>query len=144
MESRILGALSRLDHFLLNPLIQDRSGISPETSRTTLHRNHGRNDDNSQKSDPNPDARVSQSQTTLNSVLDDTLDNNKQDGLLHRYNVRLSILLKMPFRRIRKIFFLYKLISPNLFFCYITPEENLLIRAEKTFLRNNTFLYTNF
>ena len=32
-ENRILGALARLDDFLMNPLLQDHSGTTPETSR---------------------------------------------------------------------------------------------------------------
>ena len=38
-KNRILGALSRLDDFLLNPLIQGHSGTAPETSRNTLRTN---------------------------------------------------------------------------------------------------------
>ena len=35
-ESRILGALYRLDVFLLKPIIHCHSGTAPETSRNTL------------------------------------------------------------------------------------------------------------
>ena len=35
-ERRILGALSRLDEFPLNPLIQDHTGSAPETSQNAL------------------------------------------------------------------------------------------------------------
>ena len=35
-ENRILGALARFDDFLMNPLLQDHSGISPETSRNMV------------------------------------------------------------------------------------------------------------
>ena len=31
-ENRILGALAKLDDFLMNPLLQGRSGTTPETS----------------------------------------------------------------------------------------------------------------
>ena len=65
-ESRILGALFRLDDFLLNTLIQGHSGIAPETSRNTLSTNQGTNEDDS-LSDPHSKAGVSQRQTTLNS-----------------------------------------------------------------------------
>ena len=70
-ESRIFGALSPVDDFLLNPLIQDHSGTAPETSRNTLGTNQGTNEDNSQ-SDPHPEASVSRNQTTQNSGPDDT------------------------------------------------------------------------
>ena len=54
-ENRILGALARLDDFLMNPLLQGHSGITPETSRNVFSINQGTNEDDSQ-SDPHPDA----------------------------------------------------------------------------------------
>ena len=47
-ENRILGALARLDDFLMNPLLQDHSGTTPETSRNMLSINKGTNEDDSQ------------------------------------------------------------------------------------------------
>ena len=38
-ENRILGALARLDDFIMNPLIQGHSGTAPETSRNVFSRN---------------------------------------------------------------------------------------------------------
>ena len=74
-ESHILAALSRLDDFFLNQLIQGHSGTAPETSRNTLHTNQGTNEEDS-RSDPHPEAGVSQSQSTLNSGPDDLYDRN--------------------------------------------------------------------
>ena len=54
-ENRILGALARLDDFLMNPLLQGHSGTTPETSRNMFSINQGTNGDDSQ-SDPHPDA----------------------------------------------------------------------------------------
>ena len=54
-ENCILGALSRLDDFLMNPLLQGHSGTTPETSRNVLSINQGTNEDDSQ-SDPHPEA----------------------------------------------------------------------------------------
>ena len=54
-ENRILGALARLDDFLMNPLIQGHSGTTPEASRNSFGINQGTNEDNSQ-SDPHPEA----------------------------------------------------------------------------------------
>ena len=65
-ESRILGALFRLDKLLLNPLLQSHSGSAPETSRNALGTKRGTNGDDSE-SGPYPEASVSQSQTMLNS-----------------------------------------------------------------------------
>ena len=59
MENRILGALARLDDFLMNPLIQHHSGYAFGT-------NHGTNNDDSQ-SDPRPEAGIFRSQITQNS-----------------------------------------------------------------------------
>ena len=53
--NRILGALERLDDFLMNPLLQGHSGITPETSRNVISINQGTNEDDSQ-SDPHPEA----------------------------------------------------------------------------------------
>ena len=50
-ENRILGAQARLDDFLMNPLLQGHSGITPETSRNVFSFNQGTNEDDFQ-SDP--------------------------------------------------------------------------------------------
>ena len=54
-ENRILGALARLDDFLMNPLLQGHSGTTPETSRNVFSINQGANEDDSE-SDPHPEA----------------------------------------------------------------------------------------
>ena len=54
-ENRILGALARLDDFLMNPLLQGHSGTTPKTSRNMFSINHGTNEDDSQ-SNPHPEA----------------------------------------------------------------------------------------
>ena len=65
-ESRILGALSRLDEFLLNQQVRTHSGTVPETFRNTNVDNQGTNEDDSQ-SDHHPEAGPFRSQTTQNS-----------------------------------------------------------------------------
>ena len=65
-ESRILGALSKLDEFLLNQQIRTHSGTVPETFRNTNVDNQGTNEDDSM-SDPHPEAGLFRSQTTQNS-----------------------------------------------------------------------------
>ena len=47
-KNRMLGALSRFDDFLMNPLIQGHSGTAPETSRITFSTSQGTNEDNTQ------------------------------------------------------------------------------------------------
>ena len=54
-ENRILGALARLDDFILNPLLPGRSGTTPEPSRNVWSANQGTNEDDSQN-DPYPEA----------------------------------------------------------------------------------------
>ena len=54
-KSRILGALSKLDEFLLNQQIRMHSGTVPETFRNTKVDNQGTNEDDSM-SDPHPEA----------------------------------------------------------------------------------------
>ena len=54
-ENRRLGALARLDDFLMNPLLQCHSGTTPETSRNMFSINQETNEDDSQ-SNPHPQA----------------------------------------------------------------------------------------
>ena len=65
-KKHILGALSRLDDFLMNPLIQGHSGTAPETSRNAFGTHRGTDEDDSQ-CDPHPEASIFRSQTTQNS-----------------------------------------------------------------------------
>ena len=74
-DNRILGALSRLDDFLMNPLIQDHSGTVPEESWKMYGLNQGTNEDDSQ-SDPHPEASIFHNQTTRNSGLEDGHERN--------------------------------------------------------------------
>ena len=57
-ESRILGALSKLDEFLLNPQIRTFSGTTPGTFRDTDVENQESSGDRSQK-DPHPEVEFS-------------------------------------------------------------------------------------
>ena len=66
-ENRILGALARLDDFLMNPLLQGHSGTTPEASRNVFSINQGTNEDDSQ-SNPHPEAGL------LTSVREDRHD----------------------------------------------------------------------
>ena len=54
-ENSILGALARLNDFLMNPLLQGHSGTTSETSRNVFSINQEANEDDSQ-SDPHPEA----------------------------------------------------------------------------------------
>ena len=72
-ESRILGALSNLDEFLLNQQITTHSETVPGTFRNTNVENQGTNEDNSQ-SDPHPEAGIFCGQNAQNSDLEDCCD----------------------------------------------------------------------
>ena len=74
-ESRILGALSQLDAFFQNTLIQGHSRTAPETSRIMLGTNQGTNEDDS-RCDPHPEGNIFQSQNTRNSSPYDDCDNS--------------------------------------------------------------------
>ena len=69
-ESRILGALARLDDFLMNPLPPGCSGTAPEPSRNALKTSQGTNEDDSQN-DPHPEAGLFHGQLTQNSGQED-------------------------------------------------------------------------
>ena len=73
-ENRILGALARLDDFLINPLIQGHSGIVLDTSRNVFSINQGTNEDDSQ-SNPHPETGLFNNQMTQNAGPEDGHDN---------------------------------------------------------------------
>ena len=72
-ESRILGALSKLDEFLLNPQIRTHSGTVQGTFRNTIVENQEPNEDRSQD-DPHPEVgpSVYQSRHSVDSNPDET------------------------------------------------------------------------
>ena len=72
-ENRILGALARLDDFLMNPLLPGYSGTTPEPTLNALCNNQGTNEDDSQN-DPHPEAGLFQGQTTRNAGPEDGHD----------------------------------------------------------------------
>ena len=78
-ENCILGALTRLDDFLMHPLLQGHSVAAPEASQNPLSTSKGTNEDDSQN-DPHPEAGLFHSQITQNSGPAEGHDNNKQEG----------------------------------------------------------------
>ena len=77
-ESRILGALSKLDEFLSNQQIHTHFETVPGTFRNTNVENQGTNEDDSQ-SDPHPEAGVFRGQTTQKLGPKDCRDKNSFD-----------------------------------------------------------------
>ena len=69
-ENRNLGALARLDDFLMNPLLQGRSGTTPEFTRNALSISQGTNEDDSQI-DHHPEAGLFHGQMTQNAGPED-------------------------------------------------------------------------
>ena len=65
-ENRILGAIARLDDFLMNPLLPGGSGATPEPTRNILNASQGTNGDDSQY-DPHPEASLFQGHRAQNS-----------------------------------------------------------------------------
>ena len=82
-ENCILGALARLDDFLMKPLIQGHSRTAPETSRNALGTSQGTNEDDSQN-DPHPEAGLFHNQITQNSGPED--DHDTLMFKVHFYN----------------------------------------------------------
>ena len=62
------------DDFLMNPLIQGKSGTTPDMSRNAFFTNQGTNEDDSQ-SDPHPEAGIFGNQTMRKSGQKDRRDN---------------------------------------------------------------------
>ena len=75
-ENRILGALARLDDFLMNPLLPGHSGTTREPSRNALNTSQGMNEDDSQN-DPRPEAGLFHGQMTQNSGPEDGHDRDR-------------------------------------------------------------------
>ena len=80
-ENRILGALERLNDFLMNPLLPGHSGTTPGPTRSTSHKNQGTNEDGSQN-DPHPEAGLFHDQTTRNVSLEDDHDSHRNSKLI--------------------------------------------------------------
>ena len=76
-EIRILGDLSRLDKFLLNPQDQLHSGPIPETSRNSNRENQVMMEDRSQN-DAHPKVGVSMSQSSQELGPEETSHNYSQ------------------------------------------------------------------
>ena len=74
-ESRIVGALTKLDEFLSNQQIHTHFETVPGTFRNTNVENQGTNEDDSQ-SDPHPEAGIFRGQTTQNLGPKDCRDTN--------------------------------------------------------------------
>ena len=72
-ESRVLGALARLDDFLMNPLLPGYSGTTPELTWNALNTSQGTNEDDSQN-DPHPDVGLFHGQMTQKSGPEDDHD----------------------------------------------------------------------
>ena len=94
-ESRILGALSKLDEFLLNRQITTHSGTVPGTFRNTNVKNQGTNEDDSQ-SDPHPEAGIFRGQTTQNCGPKDCRDSYilAPDLIMWHISAQVLVLLR--------------------------------------------------
>ena len=73
-ENRVLGALARLDNFLMNPLLPGGSGATPESTRNASGINQGTNEDDSQN-DPHPEACLFHGQREQNTGTERDYDN---------------------------------------------------------------------
>ena len=107
IESLILGALSKLDEFLLNPQIRTHSGTVPGTFRNTNVENQGTIEDDSQ-SDPHPEAGIFRSQTTQNSGPEISHDSKfclKKTSLVWSTDW-LRILWKNSAGKVRELYFI--------------------------------------
>ena len=105
-ENRILGALARLDDFLMNPLLPGYSGATPEPTRSVLRNNQGTNEDDSQN-DPHPEAGLFHSQSARNAGPEDDRDmklywrKNRKRGKTRQIGVECVLKKKKTFRFFR-------------------------------------------
>ena len=85
----ILGALSRRDDFLMNPLLQGLPRTAPETSRNGFSSNQKTNVDDFQ-SDPHPEAGIFHNQTTRNFGPEEGYDSKQFSSIPHDLTVLRS------------------------------------------------------
>ena len=97
-ESRILGALSKLDEFLLNQQIHTHSETVSGTFRNTNVGNQGTNEDDSQ-SDPHPEAGILRGQTTQNSGPKDCRDmvTGATEEICHNPHTMTAVQEEIPY-----------------------------------------------
>ena len=91
-ESRILGALSKLDEFLLNPQIRAFSGTNRGTFRNTGVENQESNEDRSQN-DPHPEMEFSVCRAS-------NLTDSDPDETSHTYATKNKLENRSSFSRI--------------------------------------------
>ena len=88
-ENRILGALARLDDFLMNPLLPGGSGTTPEPTRNASGINQGTNEDDSQN-DPHHEASLFHGQREQNSGTERDSDNRVLSNCGKMFFVRIG------------------------------------------------------
>ena len=110
-ESRILGALSKLDEFLLNPQVRACSVAVPGTSRSSNLENQGTNEDRP-SDDPGPEVEFSSphygAETDPHNDIPNNCDlNNKIDlpSILHGWKLAVFSYNQQPIKIISINFF---------------------------------------
>ena len=106
-ENRILGALARLDDFLMNPLLPGHSGTTPEPTRNKSHNNQRTNEDGSQN-DPHPEAGPFPGQTTRNVSLEEDHETKYGICILKQENIYV-----FPVLTCKKLFGSRYFVSPS-------------------------------
>ena len=148
-ENCILGALARLDDFLMNPLLQGHSGTTPEPSRNALSTSQGTNEDDSQN-DPHPEAGLFHSQITQNSGPEDGRDSpfrssmffkRRQNNLNDHANMSKSYTMKQKNRRL--LCYILHWFSFNRFlFFYQSSHLKISLKLLFFFLLNQMFYFS--
>ena len=118
-ENPILGALARLDDFLMNPLLPGHSGTTPEPSRNALNTSQGTNEEeDDSQNDPRPEAGLFHGQITQNSGPEDGHDSKMSEvSMFWKFGcMQVRILFVLSARLTRE-----KLFKTDL--CCKIPEE---------------------
>ena len=92
-KNRILGALSRLDDFVMNPLSQRHSGTAPKTSVNVFSTNQGTNEDDSHRIF-HPEADIFRKQTTRNSSPEEAHDSSGDYRRFFSQNAVNAVILR--------------------------------------------------
>ena len=119
-ENRKLDALSRLNDFFMNPLVQGHFGTAPETSWNTYNTNQETNEDESQ-SDLHPEASIFHNQTTRNSGPEFGHNNRCRTWLRNRETIKILQLNRWP----------VEFVPQKLSGCRSIPAKPTCIKKEK-------------
>ena len=132
-ENCILGALARLDDFLMNPLLPGGSGTTPEPTRNASGINQGTNEDDSQN-DPHPEASLFHGQREQNSGTERDYDSKEKS---HPFTLRF---IYPDSKRYTLIFLSGQTVAIFYFFLWLCSSRQIVSHLFDGFSLDNQYM----